>query len=101
LAALSTRGDLRGQLEAALQAANGNQRHAAALLGVSRATLCRHLAKLGLSRPRRAAPEALEAVDLERVGGGSSRGDRRAAFDSLRLFGATSRSAHLTSIPLT
>jgi two-component system, NtrC family, response regulator AtoC len=105
LAALSTRGDLRGQLEAALQAANGNQRHAAALLGVSRATLCRHLAKLGLSRPRRPAPVALEPVDLDRVGGGgrggASHGDRRAAVEALRLFGATSRSARLISVPLT
>ena len=40
---------------AALQAAGGNRKEAAALLGVSRATLCRHLAKLGLTSRTQAA----------------------------------------------
>jgi DNA-binding NtrC family response regulator len=72
LASLSTRGDLRGQLEAALQAAGGNQKEAAALLGVSRSTLCRHLVKLGLTtRSRRPAPVVLAPAEMERVTGGA------------------------------
>jgi PAS domain S-box-containing protein len=44
--------DLQGQVLAALEQSGGNRKQAAAILGISRATLYRRLAELGLARDR-------------------------------------------------
>jgi transcriptional regulator with PAS, ATPase and Fis domain len=87
---LPLRADPRAAIESALRATGGHREQTAALLGVSSATLYRHMARLGLSR-RRGGLEPLPPAALDQARGGGPSAWPRGEATIERLFRTRAR----------